>query len=225
MNPDPAADPTPSPVPPTSPAEPAELIHRVDLPSLVSFANRLRERLRNAVGADELATVALSRAVQIACPQCNLELTTEDLCALTADDSGETTANAKVQRLRQGYCGRNGCNAFIYQFTFRPYPGVDWPAILGEARTAAPAGGTESTAATVAPAALPPALRRQRVVRILIGVGIVLLLFLARQWYYSGGRIPFIREPRKFQAAPPPSSTAPAPAPTIPPAAPKGTSR
>jgi hypothetical protein len=197
----------------------------VDLPSLVSFANRLRERLREAVGADELATAALSRAVQIACPQCGLELTTEDLNALAADDSGEATANAKVQRLRQGYCGRKGCNAFIYQFTFHPYPGVDWPAILGEARTRASAGGSEPAAVTVAPAALPPGLRRQRLLRILIGVGIVLLLFLVRQWYYSGGRIPFFREPRKFQAAPLPSSTSVAPAPATPPAAPQGRGR
>jgi len=224
MNPDPAADSTPPPAPSTSPAQPADVIHRVDLPSLVSFASRLRERLRHAVGAEELVTPALSRSVQITCPQCGLELTGEELDALAADDSGETTANAKVQRLRQGYCGRNGCNAFIYQFTFHPYPGVDWPALLGEARTTAPPGGTESTAATTAPAALPPDLRRQRLLRILIGVGVVLLLFLARQWYYSGGRIPFLREPRQFQAAPTPS-TAAAPAPVNAPPAAKGTGR
>jgi hypothetical protein len=218
MNPDPAADSTPSPAPPT------DLAQRVDLPSLVSFVGRLRERLRNAVGAEELVTAALSRAVQIACPQCGLELTTEDLDALAAEESGETTANAKVQRLRQGYCGRNGCNAFIYQFTFNPYPGVDWPAILGEARTIATAAGTETAAATVAPAALPPDRRRQRLLRMVIGVGIALVLFLVRQWYYSGGRIPFIREPRQFQAAPAPSTSV-APAPATAPIAPKSTGR
>ena len=223
MNPDPAADSTPSPASSADPAQPADLLQRVDLPSLVSFVGRLRERLHNAVGAEELVTAALSRAVQIACPQCGLELSTEDLDALAAEESGETTANAKVQRLRQGYCGRNGCNAFIYQFTFHPYPGVDWPVILGEARTVAAAAGTE-TAAAVAPAALPPDRRRQRLVRMVIGVGIVLVLFLVRQWYYSGGRIPFIREPRQFQAAPPPSTSV-APAPATTPIAPKSTGR
>ncbi len=205
----PESAPESSPAPP--PAEPAGVVvHRVDLPSLSRFAEQLVSGLRAVLGRDELVTLTLRDKVQTACPQCGLTLTADDLQALATPAGGDPADNSKLHRLRQGYCARNGCSGYFYQFTFQP--GVDWSKVFGGAIGDSAAATSEAAIAAEHERLAAAAERQRRRLRILIGVGIVLLLLLLRQWF-TGGTIPFLREPRQFHAAPASAPSSPAPSP------------
>lgn len=146
------------------------------------------------------APAPAAEAVVAECVQCGFRLTGTELLALApaAGDSAPPAAPAKIDRLRRGYCARNGCDSSYYRLSFEPRPGIDWERLV-------PKGDLEVVEAPVEEA--PEVARRREEFRAGLrrlalrggmALGALLLLLLARHWYL-GGTIPYLREPEKFE--------------------------
>src|SRR5688572_28573899 len=92
---------------------------------LARFCAALAEAVNSAAAADRTCRQAVEAALAAECVQCGLRMTGSELLALgEADLPGNP--NAKLCRLRQGYCARNGCDSYYYRLTFETHPAVDW---------------------------------------------------------------------------------------------------
>ena len=137
-----------------------------------------------------------SNLVSAECIQCAMAINGEELL-LIADKSVEQPGS-KVQRLRQGYCARQGCNSYFYRIKFFAHPALNWQKALIEAempvRSVPSDAVNEVDAATIAKRAA----RREYWVRGSIALALLGLVLIARHWY-RGGAIPIVRAPEKFK--------------------------
>ncbi len=181
-------------------AETPLLTRQVDLRQVVTFAQNLLAAVRGAAGKVDMLAI-LRAGVHAECPQCHLRLFGEDVLALAGSEAPQAEVSPKLHRLAQGFCGRQGCEALFYEFTFEPAPPVDWSVVLAQVDSAvAPETGEVATAAAEVANSKAAAKKRTRL-RVLAGLAVVVLLLLARH-LMTGGTIPFLREPRHFTADP-----------------------
>jgi hypothetical protein len=178
---------------------PSTLTRRVDLRGTADFARALVEALRAAAGTEVLP--ALRSGVHGVCPQCQLRLFGEDVLALAASEAPRPEVSPKLHRLSQGFCGRQGCGALFYEFTFDPVPGLDWVRVLGDSDASLGVNAPPAVAAEQAATASRSTTRRRTTLRVAAGLGVVGLLLVVRH-ILTGGTIPWIREPRQFTADP-----------------------
>ncbi|MBX3744003.1 MAG: hypothetical protein KF833_01715 [Verrucomicrobiae bacterium] len=153
--------------------------------------------LPRSPGGDAECPAGRSPVAEGECVQCGMKVSGEALMALTAPPPDEGQ-DPRVERLRQGYCARKGCESYFYRLSFRPWPGVNWPSVI--ARIHDEAGGAERKDNAV-PAVVPMVRRQflsQAVLRGGIALGALAALWLARHWH-RGGRIPYLREPERFE--------------------------
>lgn len=178
----------------------AVMTHQIAIEDLGSFMQTLVVGLVGKEGRNEQVQAILSAAVQAQCAQCAIPLTVDELVGLAGQETPSSAALAKVSRMRQGYCARNGCLSRFYQVNLLPYPGVIWEEVLAKA-----AALNHEQAAALQVEEAENEIHRRRESRAkglkLFGVlGGLLLLLLARQWMV-GGRIPLLREPQTFRGA------------------------
>lgn len=178
---------------------PSPLTRRVDLRGTTEFARALVEALRAAAGPEVLP--ALRGGVHGVCPQCQLRLFGEDVLALAASEAPHPEVSPKLHRLSQGFCGRQGCGALFYEFTFDPVPDLDWARVLGDADVALGVNATPVVAAEQTATATRAHARRRTTLRVVAGLGVVGLLLVVRH-ILTGGTIPWVREAEQFTADP-----------------------
>jgi hypothetical protein len=172
---------------------------QVDLRGCAAFANALVTALRGVRGIEVLP--ALRAGVRGACPQCHLRLFGEDVLALGASEAPQADVSPKLHRLSQGFCGRQGCEALFYEFTFEPVTGVDWPRVLADTDAGLGVGATPVVAAEQAVETTRATARKRTTLRVALGVGIVVVLLVVRH-ILTGGTIPLLREAKQFTADP-----------------------
>jgi hypothetical protein len=171
------------------------------LQRLYPFCQALAKALARAGVVPKNSLEAWREAVAAQCVQCGIEVSGQELFALSQAPSPELDS-AKIGRLRMGDCARKGCTSYYYRLVFRPYQELNWPEILAQVETITqePAQKTrsQSTSSHLELSSLwrLPVTRRLGAVFVLIVV-----LLLVRQWSI-GGRIPWLHEPEKFLAAP-----------------------
>jgi hypothetical protein len=76
----------------------------------------------------------LAEAVEAECILCRITVSGADL--ISTGLHGDTDAagvNAKLVRLRLGYCCRNGCPSNYYVVRFAPRPGIEWSEVWDRA--------------------------------------------------------------------------------------------
>jgi hypothetical protein len=176
------------------------LTRQVDLRHVAVFARSLIASLRAAAGGADLVKV-LQGNVHAHCPQCQLQLFAEDVLALAATEAPDPKVSAKLHRLSQGFCGRQGCEALFYEFSFEAVEGVDWPKLLADLEATGGPQASETAVAEQDLAARQAARKRRTRQRVLIGLGLVVILLVVRH-VMTGGTIPFLREARHFTADP-----------------------
>jgi len=177
--------------------EESSLLRQEHIQNLGQFSRALAEAVeRSALGPDTLRQ-ALRAALSAECVQCAIRVTGEELLGLS-DPAIAPVANSRVARLRQGYCARNHCDSYYYRLMFAVHPDIDWPRLLAQIEsTGGEGGGAAPGDATLKIATQNPA-RARRFSRVAIGVAILAMLWILRQWY-RGGTIPWVREPENFQ--------------------------
>ena len=148
-------------------SETPTVTRQVDLRGCAAFANALVTALRGVRGIEVLP--ALRAGVRGACPQCHLRLFGEDVLALGASEAPQADVSPKLHRLSQGFCGRQGCEALFYEFTFEPVTGVDWPRVLADTDAALGVGGTPAVAAEQAVETTRTTARKRTALRVAWG--------------------------------------------------------
>lgn len=148
---------------------------------------------------------AVASGFHAECVQCGIGLGGDDLLKLAAPTDG-VAADPRIQRLRLGYCARNGCDSHFYRLSLTPVPGVDWFALLA---------GTSGPAAEEKEPIEDPATAMRRVeflarvkqlgARALLALALVGVLLAFRHWR-RGGTIPLVREPENFVVDPWPAT-------------------
>jgi len=176
------------------------LIRQVDLRHVAAFARSLIAGLRASGGGADLVKL-LQGNVHAHCPQCQFRLFAEDVLALAGSEAPDPTVSAKLHRLSQGFCGRQGCEARFYEFSFEAVEGVDWPNVLADAEASGGPSASETSLAEQDFANRRAAAQRRTRLRVALGVGLIALLLLVRH-VMTGGTIPFVREARHFTADP-----------------------
>jgi len=61
-------------------------------------------------------------------------LTGEEISRVALADSGTKFKEGKLERVRQGYCGRSNCKSYFYRINLTAFPGLDWEAVREKVR-------------------------------------------------------------------------------------------
>lgn len=161
---------------------------QVPLRELPTLAESFREAIAR-MPTPEKTRAAVEEALSAECVQCAIKLKGADVLALPDGD------DPRLERIRQGYCARNGCDCHFYKITRAAHPDLDWAKLLSETN----ASVQDQAAVAAAEAALArKRLLKTKALRIGIAIAALAAVYVARQ-LYMGGRIPFIREPENFQ--------------------------
>lgn len=183
-------------------AETSAVVRQLDLAGAAQFARNLARALAETGAPAAAVRETLASLVEAQCVRCGIRLSADDLLALADTGEPDQALAPKAARLRQGYCARSGCESYYYQITCRPGGGLDWNKVLAGVETASQAERSQAAEDDAAHAQAAKRTQRRRLAaRVLIGVAVVLVLLLIRQWV-TGGAIPLIRQPAKYKADP-----------------------
>ena len=145
-----------------------------------------------------------SRRIRGECVQCGIRITGDDMARVALAEDKTDMLDSRLDRLRQGYCARNGCNSYYYRFQFDDYPDLDWTNIrekAGHLAVAAQATLKKETSATT--------IRNWILIRLAVGLGVVLILLLFWHIRYYG-YVPVLQKPHKYTVDPASASHRPA---------------
>jgi hypothetical protein len=166
-------------------------VSQMTIKEMVDFSRGLALTISRQPQPDKLRA-AIDQALNAECVQCKIRLSGSELLKFAE----ETSDDERVERLRVGYCARNGCESLFYKVICAPHPDVNWPALLNPTYELT---AEEKAAAQFAKRRLSwEKLGKKAMVRVAIGLTILVIVFLARQ-LYLGGSIPFVREPEDFR--------------------------
>jgi predicted nucleic acid-binding Zn ribbon protein len=106
---------------------------QIRIDDVVGFYTGLVRALgENGIGGNKLNEIFT--AYQWAeCVQCGIKITGEEMDQILVADEETKLPHPKLQRLRLGYCAREGCESYDYCIHFEDYPGLDWSAVAEKA--------------------------------------------------------------------------------------------
>ena len=165
----------------------------------IESLRELARLARHVIAADQDRSAPdFAPAFDAECIGCGIRISGAELLQIGDVTGGDAAADSKVDRLRKGYCARRTCESRFYEIRCIARSGIDWQAILAmkDGYVSAP-----QTFAADDDAFASPSLRKKLILAGGIGIAGVLLLAIAFQ-YWTGGRIPFLREPEKFEVDP-----------------------
>ena len=164
---------------------------QMTIKDLADFGRSLAATVARQPEADRLRA-AIDQALAAECVQCAIRLSGSEVLKF----GEETSDDARVERLRVGYCARNGCESLFYRTTCVAHPQVNWPALLNPAHEMT----LDEKAAAELRAKQAEARRRnmKTLLRTAAALGALLMVFIIRQ-VYVGGTIPLFREPEEFR--------------------------
>lgn len=171
-------------------------LHVVPLRSFPALARAIVQ-LPRTPGCNPDGAVRSSPLAGAECVQCGMRIAGEALIALSAPPPDEGH-DPRVERLRQGYCARKGCDSYFYRVSFRPHPGVDWASLIALSTGEKPIEVRKEDVVTP-----DHPLARRQLMRLVawrggLGLGALAAIWFGRHWH-RGGRIPLIREPEQFE--------------------------
>ncbi|HOW68724.1 MAG TPA: hypothetical protein P5186_02265 [Candidatus Paceibacterota bacterium] len=180
------------------------LSRQVRIEELASDYQKISQSLQEsglvAGQADEL----LGQSLQAVCVQCGLALSGSELYQLarSSEPNALPLASPKLQRVKQGYCGREGCNSFYYEIRLPLGSDVDWTGILESIASRDSDGASKGVPGESASVRSQTALgHKKRKVLLFAGLAFVVIL-LALKYMMSTGGLPGFQQEQKFQIDP-----------------------
>jgi hypothetical protein len=146
----------------------------------------------------------LGQSLQAVCVQCGLVLSGSELYQLvrSSEPNALPLASPKLQRVKQGYCGREGCNSFYYEIRLSPSSEVDWIGILESIALHEPADAQQA-ARPESVSARSTAASEKKIRKTLLFAGAALvIILLAVKYLMSSDGLPGFRQEPKFQIDP-----------------------
>src|SRR5580765_1953894 len=150
----------------------ATTIAQVGVDRLPALYSSLTAALSEAGFSSGQLGEIFSKYVSAECVLCGTRVTGEEMGSITGVLE-KTAPNSKMDRLKCGSCAKPGCVSSYYRVHLREYPDLDWVKIREKA--------TEDQAFKGAKAA-----RKRSLIRVVLGVGVLLILLLCRYIMYYG---------------------------------------
>jgi hypothetical protein len=133
----------------------------------------------------------LSHCLRAECVQCHINVSAEELELLALSDAPAEPLHPKLQRLRLGYCARQGCESYFYEVHLENHAEVDWEVIVRKAATLL-AVSKQAAGQECKP-------RKPRRLGMLLGIGLLILTVFA---FLMHGHLPFAAKPHKYEIDP-----------------------
>lgn len=195
-----------------SAASPASEVAAVETPSLselrlpVTDLPRVHAALARAlgeagVGGQELHAL-FGSGVRAVCVGCGLPVSGTELgeLAVTAGEERERELPAKLERLRLGYCPRNGCEARFFHLEL-PGPGrFDRGRVLGRTRDLL--AGRETPGLSLRPVVSPETRKATRRLAVIALITLAVSFVVYRLTFYRTQPIPFVQPKSPFAIEP-----------------------
>ena len=166
-------------------------VSQMTIKELAEFSRNLARTIATKPDPDRIRA-AIDTALSTECIQCGIRLTGSELLKFEE----ETSNDSRMERLRSGYCARNGCESLFYRVTTAPHPELNWPSLLDP--TPELSAEEKAAAETQKKKQAHAKLRNKTLLRAGVAIAALLIVFVIRQ-IYVGGSIPFIREPENFR--------------------------
>ncbi|MCW5558539.1 MAG: hypothetical protein KIT22_12000 [Verrucomicrobiae bacterium] len=192
-----------SPAPEAAPSNAPSLTElRVPVTDLPRVHEALARALGEAgVGGQELHAL-FGSGVRAVCVGCGLPVSGADLgeLAVTAEAERERELPPKLERLRLGYCPRNGCEARFFNLEI-PGPGrFDHGKVLGRTRDLL--AGKETPALSLKPALSPTTRKATQRLALITLATLAVAFVIYRLTFYSTQPIPFVQPKSPFAIDP-----------------------
>jgi len=171
---------------------------QVRIENLVRFHTSLARALGlSGIGGGQLNEIFSTR-LHAECVLCGIKVSGEEigLVAVTAEET--QLPHPKLERLRLGYCAREGCESFFYAIYLDDWPGVDWKSATDQANNLIIA---DKNAAEQEKQRQASRQRNRRMTRVALGVLAIGLLIVLR-FLVQHDRLPFVKKPPKYQIDP-----------------------
>jgi hypothetical protein len=148
----------------------------------------------SAVVATSMVTEGSEGLIRAECPVCNTQFSREELDELAGLNRAGLleSERGKTETPR---CGREGCESTEYRIHVLPESEAHWTRIKDRLAQLAP-DAREKPVEEVEPSV--PVSKQQWAARIAVCMGIVILFFLVRYWYW-GAPIPFVHKPNHYE--------------------------
>jgi hypothetical protein len=160
--------------------------------------------LVKALGEMELSGVVINelitKQVSAACVLCDIQVEGDDLSAVALAAHAGKLTEARLARLKQGYCCRRSCDSYYYNLVFAPHPAVNWEEVVKQVAGAKMEIGSAEADPAAALPRMDPA-RRALVIKVAAGIGLVLVLLLCKH-LMSGGSLPGLHRASKYTVDP-----------------------
>src|SRR3954468_19591782 len=103
-------------------AEDSTQTTQMTIKDLADFGRSLAATVSQQPEPDRLRA-AMDQALAAECVQCGIRLSGSEVLKFADDPSDDP----RVERLRVGYCARNGCASLFYNVICAPHPEINWP--------------------------------------------------------------------------------------------------
>jgi hypothetical protein len=133
----------------------------------------------------------LSQSLRVECVQCGIQVSAEELQQLAVSDSPSGEVHPKLQRLRLGYCARQGCDSYYYEVHLENHPEVDWESVVRKA----------GNLLTDSKSAAGREHEHQKPRRLALFAGLGLLVLVAFAWLIHAHLL-FAAKPHKYEIDP-----------------------
>ncbi len=200
------SDTPPSPAPAPSiaiPASNAPGTLRVSLQQLPACHGSVARALGEAGFSGQEIGVLFASGLRATCVGCGMVLTGEELgrLAVVESDTGESVGSLppKLERLRLGFCPRNGCEARFYQLQLDPLPRDDAAKIIAQAGAILRG---EVSAKPLITIDLPKSRRQIQRLAMIAAATLLVWLVVYRLVFYRSQIIPFVKPSSPFQVDP-----------------------
>ena len=140
----------------------------------------------------------LAENITAVCVSCGLRLGGEELALLGPGQADPEPSRPKLERLRLGYCGRNGCESRLYDVHFTEHAPIDWNLMVEPVER--PAAPQETTPAP--DASRPGGTRSSKRVLRLVLVLAALFALVYVTLIYTEGRIPLVQPKHHYTVDP-----------------------
>lgn len=190
-----------TPVP--APATNTPGVLRVSLQQLPECHSAVARALGEAGFSGQEIGVLFATGLKATCVGCGMVLTGEELGRLTVTDSnsGESvgTLPPKLERLRLGFCPRNGCEARFYTLQLDPLPRGEATQVIAQAGKILRGEAESKPLITID---VPKARRQVQRLAVIVGLTLLVAFILFRLVFYHSQPVPFVKPTSPFQVDP-----------------------
>lgn len=151
------------------------------------------------IGGRQLDDI-FSLGVTAKCVGCGITVTGTDLAHIAVAHNAEATVESKLDRLRLGYCARNGCNAKFYRIECENLPGVDSAKIVARGLELRHGPAPEPEPEPEPPKPPVPWFKQPR--RLILAAALVVVVYWGFRFASERGMVPGIAPKKTYESAP-----------------------